>query len=143
MTIDKRICLNGWWDFLPLDKDASTPDTVPEEGWLCGRYLVPSFWTKLPDAVRTPGAKYFTDRKELFKTPGDVTPQTEFLFDAFGYPNEWSLSRRAWARRTFCRTRIRSNPMRRSAIPRKQANVPATPPMPPVSTWAVQRATPS
>ena len=99
-AIEERICLNGWWDFLPLVADAASSDTVPEQGWLCGRYLVPSFWTKLPDAVRKPGEKYFTDRKELFKTPGAVTPQTEFLFDAFGYPNAWSLSRRAWARRT-------------------------------------------
>jgi hypothetical protein len=99
-AIENRICLNGWWDFLPLDADAAAADKVPDQGWLGGRYLVPSFWTKLSDAVREPGEKYFTDRKDLFKTPGALTPETEFLFDAFGYPNAWSLSRRAWARRT-------------------------------------------
>jgi beta-galactosidase len=99
-AIDNRICLNGWWDFQPLTADAAVSDTVPEQGWLPGRYLVPSFWTKLSDAVREPGEKYFLDRKDLFKTPGAVKPETEFLFDAFGYPNEWSLSRRAWVRRS-------------------------------------------
>ncbi len=100
-AVTNRICLNGWWDIQIVSPDAAVvADSVPEQGWLAGRYLVPSFWTKPSDAVRQPGEKYFTDRKDLFKTPGAVTPETEFLFDAFGYPNEWSLSRRAWVRRS-------------------------------------------
>ncbi|MFZ2657265.1 MAG: glycoside hydrolase family 2 TIM barrel-domain containing protein [Victivallales bacterium] len=54
----------------------------------------------MPDGVRGKGEKYFTERKDLFKTPSSVTADTEFLFDAFGYPVDWTLARRAWARRT-------------------------------------------
>ena len=98
-SIEKRICLNGWWDFQPVG-DAVTATAVPAQGWCKAQYLVPSFWTKLPDGVRQKGEKYFAGRKDIFKTPGAVTADTEFLFDAFGYPVGWSLTRRAWVRRT-------------------------------------------
>ena len=99
-SIENRICLNGWWDFQPVTDNAATVSTVPTEGWNEAQYLVPSFWTKVVDGVRQKGEKYFTDRKGLFQTPDAVTADTEFLFDAFGYPLDWTLTRRAWARRT-------------------------------------------
>ncbi|MDD5707273.1 MAG: glycoside hydrolase family 2 TIM barrel-domain containing protein, partial [Kiritimatiellae bacterium] len=98
-SIEERICLNGWWDFLPVT-DNAVAETVPVAGWGEAQYLVPSFWTKLPDGVRQKGEKYFTERNELFKEPAALTADTEFLFDAFGYPNDWSRTRRAWVRRT-------------------------------------------
>ena len=98
-SINKRTCLNGWWDFQPITDSAVVATTVPTQGWCEAQYLVPSFWSKVTDGVRQKGEKYFINRKELFKTPGVMTSETEFLCDSFGYPNKWSLARRAWVRR--------------------------------------------
>lgn len=94
------MCLNGWWDFRPAADAETAASGVSAQGWLAGQYLVPSFWTKPTDAVRRKGEKYFGERKELFSSPGAPPPDTEFLFDAFGYPPEWCRIRRAWVRRT-------------------------------------------
>jgi len=93
--LPNRHCLNGWWDFLPRFEADPAP-TVPQTGWLPGKYLVPSFWTKPRDGVRYTGETYFTD---AHAASAYDAKDAEFLFDAFGYPSEWSKTRSAWVRR--------------------------------------------
>lgn len=88
-------CLNGWWDFLPVYGELH-PTTPPTSGWAPGAILVPSFWTKPKDGVRRPGETYFGIRP----VP-EFASDDEFLFDAFGYPVEWSQTRTGWLRRQF------------------------------------------
>src|SRR5690348_13229465 len=90
---DKTICLNGWWDFIPVYSPGCESE-VPSCGWLRSSYLVPSFWTKPIDAVRKPGEVYFKENKDIFD--GE---QYEFLLDAWDYPLEWSKTRSGWVRR--------------------------------------------
>jgi len=94
----KEICLNGWWDFLPVHGEPG--HAVPSEGWIVKSYLTPSFWTKPTDAVRKKGATCFGCEKEIFRD-GRELGDYEFLFDAFGYPAEWSRTRNGWIRRSF------------------------------------------
>lgn len=94
-------CLNGWWDFRPLfgEPPGARP---PADGWEREALLVPSFWTKPKDGVRRPGETFFGVREE-----GDFAADDEFLFDAFGYPVEWSKTRSGWLRRTFALAELR------------------------------------
>ncbi len=46
--------------------------------------------------MRKPGEVHFKENKEVFD--GE---QYEFLFDAYGYPLEWSKTRSGWVRRSF------------------------------------------
>jgi hypothetical protein len=89
-------CLNGWWDFLSQPADAEPADAPPAAGWIENALLVPSFWTKPPDGVRRRGETYFGK-----KTVADLKADDEFLFDAFGYPLEWSRNRAGWVKREF------------------------------------------
>jgi hypothetical protein len=94
-------CLNGWWDFQPVYTD--TPgDAPPADGWEENAILVPSFWTKPKDGVRSPGETYFGVKPVEEFQEGD-----EFLFDAFGYPVEWSKTRTGWLRRSLELAEIR------------------------------------
>ncbi len=92
-------CLNGWWDFLPLydAADGATPDSVPASGWLPEAFLAPSTWTIPVDGTRRPGERYYTSTRR----PGDEEWDEELdcLFDIYGYPKEWSTTRRGWIRR--------------------------------------------
>lgn len=92
---DEKTCLNGWWDILPVYGGAPC-EKVPEQGWLEGQYLVPSFYNKPRDAVKKPGEKYYSENPAIV---GDS--DTENLFDAFGYPAAWSKAKRVWVRRAF------------------------------------------
>ncbi|HNX14869.1 MAG TPA: glycoside hydrolase family 2 TIM barrel-domain containing protein [Oscillospiraceae bacterium] len=92
---DEKICLNGWWDILPVYDD-SPCEKIPAKGWLEKKYLVPSFYNKPYDAVRKPGEKYYCENPNIVSDP-----DTENLFDAFGYPAEWTKAKRIWVRRTF------------------------------------------
>ena len=90
-------CLNGWWDFLPV-YDAQPLIAPPRAGWHAHAYLVPSWWNKPLQAVRTKGATVYHN------LPGKDAPvvgdEHEFLFDAYGYPTAWTNARAAWMRRT-------------------------------------------
>ncbi len=110
MTPVSRRCLNGWWDFQPVFGDASEgcidlAGGVPQEGWLTGSILVPSTWNKPLDAVRVPGETRWRCAADTHSPPGavgDKVPQgTEYLFDAYGYPETWNGTRAGWLRRTL------------------------------------------
>ncbi|MDF1515151.1 MAG: hypothetical protein P1S60_15180 [Anaerolineae bacterium] len=101
----RRTCLNGWWDFIPGTDPQPTP-TVPQQGWLEGQYLVPSFWTKPRHGVRKRGEHIYTQMRDpAMYDSGDY----EFLFDAFGYPPGWSKSRAGWVRRTLTLDQLRAH----------------------------------
>ncbi|MBQ3141736.1 MAG: hypothetical protein IJC25_07220, partial [Clostridia bacterium] len=91
----KKTCLNGWWDIRPLFPDR-------ESKWEEGAYLVPSFWNKCTEGVRNKGEKLFLPHP-LKRLSELLTPdrENEYLYDAFGYPEEWSLTRTAWIRRSI------------------------------------------
>jgi len=55
------VCLNGYWDFLPLEGVENRESALKDEGWIRERYLVPSSWR--------------SDRE---------------MFEIFGYPKEWT-----------------------------------------------------
>ncbi len=101
VTVHKT-CLNGWWDFMPLDENNAGSE-IPQHGWHEGQYLVPSFWTKSMHGVRKRGETYYHARRktEIFAEAKKGSEAYEFLFDAFGYPLEWSKSRAGWVRRTL------------------------------------------
>jgi len=92
---DEKVCLNGWWDILPV-YDGAPCVKIPAVGWQEMKYLVPSFYNKPYDAVRKPGEKYYGENPDIVSDP-----DTENLFDAFGYPAEWTKAKRVWVRRTF------------------------------------------
>jgi hypothetical protein len=92
-------CLNGYWDFFPVygELDATK---IPADGWIKDTYQVPSFWTKETCALRKKGEGQFQTRR--WREQKDVLngDDYEFLYDAFGYPNEWSKTRQGWLKRT-------------------------------------------
>lgn len=99
----RKTCLNGWWDFQP--GTGSSVSSVPREGWEIGAYLVPSMWRKPADAVRRPGEIYFRPKSHTDKCVDPhaepLSPDDEFLFDAYRYPFAWTLTREGWARRSL------------------------------------------
>ncbi len=100
---ETRQCLNGRWDILPVP--SSTPhDAIPEVGWQCGQYLVPSPWNINLQGVRNPGEDHVhrapgDRRRPPAECWADIHPEAELLFDAYGYPRAWSETRTAWLRR--------------------------------------------
>ena len=90
-------CLNGWWDFLPVDTTTEIPAQVPATGWNPEAVLTPSWWTKSRWAVRRRGERLY---RCLPKTDA-YHPDDEFLFDAYGYPLEWAQKRSGWLRREW------------------------------------------
>ena len=73
-----RVCLNGEWEFTPLD-DANLPTVVPAAPvWQGQKLRVPSSWRWSMDA----GAEYQP-------------------YDLFGYPAEWNRAQAGWIRRSF------------------------------------------
>jgi len=91
--IRRASCLNGWWRFYPgeqqlLDALARRP--------AAGNVLVPSPWTTSREAVRSsPGTSYRPFREGLLQEGHEA------LFNAFGYPLEWSQIDEAFLTRTF------------------------------------------
>jgi len=59
--MQKNVCLNGYWDFLPLENTEDCESALKNGEWITGKYLVPSSWR--------------SDRE---------------MFDIFGYPKEWT-----------------------------------------------------
>jgi hypothetical protein len=94
-----RHCLNGWWDFLPVDTTTEVPTQVPATGWNPEAFLTPSWWTKPRWAVRRRGERQYRclPKTDIYHD-GD-----EFLFDAYGYPLEWAQKRSGWLRRAWVR----------------------------------------
>ena len=72
------ICLNGYWDFLPIyDDSLSFEDAMALGGWIANRYLVPSSWhTKVPH-----------------------WNYADEMYDVFRYPHTWEEARRGVLRR--------------------------------------------
>jgi beta-galactosidase len=93
----KKICLNGWWDFYPVYEKDSCKE-IPAQGWLEKAYLVPSLWRKPLDCVKTPDEEYF---REYRQEDLENIEELQFLYDDFGYPNTWTLTKEAWVRRYF------------------------------------------
>ena len=92
-------CLNGWWDFLPVDTTTEIPTQIPATGWNPEAFLTPSWWTKSRWAVRRRGERQY---RCLPKT--DIYhEEDEFLFDAYGYPLVWAQKRSGWLRRAWVR----------------------------------------
>ena len=105
-----RHCLNGWWDFQPVLADSTDGQIdltcgVPQEGWAVGAMLVPSTWNKPLDAVRAPGETRWRAASDTHSPTGavgdKVSEGTEYLLDAYGYPEEWNKTRAGWLRRTL------------------------------------------
>jgi hypothetical protein len=90
-------CLNGWWDFLPVDTTTEIPAQVPSTGWNAEGVLSPSWWTKSRWAVRRSGERHY---HSVPKTEA-YHEDDEFLFDAYGYPLEWAQKRSGWLRREW------------------------------------------
>jgi hypothetical protein len=90
-------CLNGWWDFLPVDTTTEIPSQVPATGWNAEAVLTPSWWTKSRFAVRRRGERHYhsVSKTEVYNE------DDEFLFDAYGYPLEWAQKRSGWLRREW------------------------------------------
>ena len=97
INIMKKICLNGWWDFYPVYEKDSCKE-IPAQGWLEKAYLVPSLWRKPLDCVKTPDEEYF---REYRQEDLENIEELQFLYDDFGYPNTWTLTKEAWVRRYF------------------------------------------
>ena len=98
VTSASRTCLNGWWDFQSAAKTSDAPSTVPTTGWEAGAILVPGLFSKPSDGVRKPGDKQYKPGKT--RGPQAWPADTEFLFDAFGFPLQWAASPCGWYRRT-------------------------------------------
>lgn len=49
--METRLCLNGYWDFLPMRDGQSAESVFGAEGWITGRYLVPSSWKPGQDRI--------------------------------------------------------------------------------------------
>ncbi|MFN6094118.1 MAG: glycoside hydrolase family 2 protein [Verrucomicrobiota bacterium] len=90
-------CLNGWWDFLPVDTTTEIPAQVPATGWNAEAVLTPSWWTKSRFAVRRRGERHYRG----LKATDAYHEEDEFLFDAYGYPLEWAQKRSGWLRREW------------------------------------------
>jgi beta-galactosidase len=82
-----KICLNGWWDFLPVldgtGRQFKEPGEIPEEGWLVNAMIVPGSWV-------------------TSSTEGENadTPWTEWrISDSYSFPSEWNQTNTAWYRR--------------------------------------------
>ena len=110
MTSITRRCLDGWWDFQPVFSDTADGSIdlsagVPQDGWTAGAMLVPSFWNKPLDAVRTLGETRWrgaADTHSPTGAVGDKVPSgTEYLLDAYGYPEAWNATRAGWLRRVL------------------------------------------
>ncbi len=72
------LCLNGYWDFLPVyDDGLSFEDALARGGWITGRYLVPSTW----------------------HTKVSSWNYADEMFDIFRYPKAWEDARRGILRR--------------------------------------------
>jgi beta-galactosidase len=93
-----RTCLNGWWDFQSAAKTAEAPASVPTTDWEPGAILVPGLFSKPSDGVRKPGEQQYKPAKQ--RGPQAWPADTEFLFDAFGFPRHWAASPCGWYRRT-------------------------------------------
>jgi beta-galactosidase len=97
-----RTCLNGWWDFQSAAPTAEAPSSVPTTGWELGAILVPSFFTKPCDITRRKGERLFKSaRSKNGASPQALPVDTEFLFDAYGYPLAWAESISGWYRRSL------------------------------------------
>ncbi|MCX6968572.1 MAG: hypothetical protein NTV93_00260 [Verrucomicrobia bacterium] len=92
-------CLNGWWDFLPVESSTEIPAQVPSAGWNPEAVLTPSWWTKSRFAVRRRGERHYRGLKATDAYHED----DEFLFDAYGYSLEWAQKRSGWLRREWVR----------------------------------------
>jgi hypothetical protein len=92
-------CLNGWWDFLPVETTTEIPAEIPATGWNPDSVLTPSWWTKSRFAVRRRGERHYRGLKATDAYHED----DEFLFDAYGYPLEWAQKRSGWLRREWVR----------------------------------------
>ncbi len=94
---DNKVCLNGYWDFLPVYDESVDETRVPEDGFGNADYLVPSFYNRPWDAVKFPGESYYHPVKER---GGDTAREdADVLFEAYGYPAKWSAANAAWVRR--------------------------------------------
>ena len=92
-----NVCLNGWWDFMPVyteNEDAHiVPYSVPTDGWLRKAYLVPGSWRK-GEAQAETNAENKCREKDA--------PWLGFkLGDNFDYPRQWSYTKNAWIKREF------------------------------------------
>jgi hypothetical protein len=110
MSSFTRNCLNGWWDFQPVFNDSADGRIdlaagVPQQGWTAGAMLVPSVWNKPLDAVRAPGEAVWRSAGDTHSPTGamgDKVPAgTEYLLDAYGYPEAWNGTRAGWLRRSL------------------------------------------
>ena len=71
------VCLNGYWDFLPIfDDDLTFEDALAKGVWIRDRYLVPSSWRSMRE-----------------------------MYNIFNYPSEWDKARRGALRRRIHVTR--------------------------------------
>ena len=93
---DNPVCLNGWWDFLPVYEQPVRQIAPPASGWLSEAFLVPSYYNKPATAIRMPGEKYYSyNKKEV------SNPEADNLFDNFDYPAQWSTAKAAWVGRNL------------------------------------------
>lgn len=94
---DEKTCLNGWWSFYPEYEENEylcPPQTESTEP----KYLVPSFYNRMSNAVRFPGETYYVtvkDPEQLSREDADL------LMDTYGYPGKWTRAKSAWAVRKF------------------------------------------
>ena len=95
----RTTCLNGWWDFLPLNEPHPPVAPPPRTGWLKKACLVPSWWNKPLNAIRKKGAREYVSAQDETGTLSDVE-HYECLFDAYGYPAAWTNAKAGWLRRT-------------------------------------------
>ena len=86
-----KVCLNEWWDFLPILSESglkhSPPGPIPDQGWIEKGILVPGSWTR--------GEQKWIPAKERHPW------ETWGVFDSYGFPAEWNDTNTAWYRRTF------------------------------------------
>ncbi len=92
-----EICLNGWWDFLPVLTEAGKghlpPGTIPDGGWQDERLLVPGSWTR---GMYTPGRQPESPATEAAK------PWIAWrMYDSYNNPPDWETTNTGWCRRRF------------------------------------------
>ena len=96
---DEKVCLNGWWDFLPGNENSDT-SLPPREGWIKKAYLVPSWFKQFSDICKKKSDKYYLDKRLDLSSIEDVDDsEIEYLFNTMDYPNEWNSLKSAWAKR--------------------------------------------